>query len=163
MYHKSTHRDSKERILTEFKSGSNRIRCIIATVALGMGLDIRDVQLVVHIGCPKSILSYWQEAGRCARDGRQGFSLILYDSFTLALKTTDKGMAAVVKNSKTCIRKLILETLGDENMSMSQTSSCEGCDLQICPCSACKCCSVCPSKCSCQERCKFVVYSFLST
>jgi hypothetical protein len=29
-------------------------------------------------------------------------------------------MAAVVKNdSKTCIRKLILETLGDENMSMS--------------------------------------------
>ena len=154
MYHKSTHRDSKERILTEFKSGSNRIRCIIATVALGMGLDI---------GCPKSILSYWQEAGRCARDGRQGFSLILYDSFTLALKTTYKDMAAVVKNSKTCIRKLILETLGDENMSMSQTSSCEGCDLQICPCSACKCCSVCASKRNCQERYKFVVYSFLST
>jgi ATP-dependent DNA helicase RecQ len=71
MYHKSTHQDSKERILTEFKSGSSRIRCIITTVALGMGLDIRDVQLVVHIGCPKSILSYWQEAGRCARDGRQ--------------------------------------------------------------------------------------------
>ena len=71
IYHKSTHQDSKERILTEFKSGSSRIRCIIATVALGMGLDIRDVQLVVHIGCPKSILSYWQEAGRCARDGRQ--------------------------------------------------------------------------------------------
>ena len=43
---------------------------IIATVALGMGLDIRDVQLVVHIGCPKSILSYWQEADRYARDGR---------------------------------------------------------------------------------------------
>ena len=82
-----------------------------------MGLDIRNVQLVVHIGCPKSILSYWQEAGRCARDGRQGFSLILCDGFTLALKTTDKDMAAVVKNdSKTCIRKLILETLDDENM-----------------------------------------------
>ena len=59
--------------------------------------------------------------------------------FTLALKTTDKDVAAVVKNdSKTCIRKLILETLGDENMSMSQTSSnsCEGYDLQISPCSA---------------------------
>jgi len=58
MYHKSTHQDSKERILTEFKSGSSRIRCIIATVALGMGLDIRDEQFVVHIGCPKSIISY---------------------------------------------------------------------------------------------------------
>ena len=73
-------------------------------------------------------------------------------------------MAGVVKNdSKTCIRKLILETLGDENMSMSQTSSCEGCDLQICPCSACKCCSVCASKCKCQQRCKFDVHSFLAT
>jgi hypothetical protein len=50
-------------------------------------------------------------------------------------------------------------------MSMSQTSSCEGCDLQICPCSACKCCwvHVCASKCKCQERCKFDVHSFLST
>jgi superfamily II DNA helicase RecQ len=56
MYHKSTHQDSKERILTEFKSGSSRIRYIIATIALGVGLDIQDVQLVVHIGCPKSIL-----------------------------------------------------------------------------------------------------------
>jgi ATP-dependent DNA helicase RecQ len=131
MYHKSTHQDSKERILTEFKSGSSQIRCIIAIVALGMGLDIRDVQF-------------------------------LYDGFTLALiKTTDKDMAAVVKNdSKTCIRKFILETLGDENMSMSQTSSCEGCDIQICPCSACKCCSVCASKCKCQERCKFDVHLF---
>ena len=105
-----------------------------------MGLDIRVAQLVVHIGCPKSILSYWQDADRCARDGRQGFSLILYDGFTLALKTTDKDMTAVVKNdSKTCIRKLILETLGDEkNMSMSQTSlsSCEGYDLQFSPCCA---------------------------
>ena len=83
-----------------------------------MGLDIRDVELVVHIGCPKSILSYWQEAGRCARDGRPGFSLILFDGFTLSLKSTDKDMASIVKNeTKTCIRKQILETLGDENIS----------------------------------------------
>jgi superfamily II DNA helicase RecQ len=110
IYHKSTHQYSKERILIEFKSESSRIRCIIATVALRMGLDIRDVQLFVHIFSPKYILSYWQEAGRCARDGRHGFSLILFDCFTLALKTTEKDMAAVVKNDSktcTCIRKLI--------------------------------------------------------
>lgn len=65
-----------------------------------------------------------------------------------------------VKMSKTCtcIRKLNLETPGDENMSMSQTSTWEGCVLQVCPCSACKCCLVCASKCKCQERCKFDVH-----
>ena len=90
IYHKSTHQHSKERILTEFKSGSSRIRCIIATVAFRMGLDIRDVQLVVHIFCLKYILSYWQEAGRCARDGRHGFSLILFDCLPLRLKQRTK-------------------------------------------------------------------------
>ena len=114
--------------------------------------------------CPKYILSYWKEAGRCVRDGRQGFSLMLYDGFRLALETTDKDMAAVVKNDfKTCIRQLIVETLGDEKMPMSQTSSCEGCNLKICLCFSCKCCSVCASKCKCQERCKCYVNSFLST
>ncbi|VDI32552.1 Hypothetical predicted protein [Mytilus galloprovincialis] len=58
MYHKSTHQDSKDRIINEFKTESSRIRCIIATVALGMGLDISDIDLVVHSGCPKTVLSY---------------------------------------------------------------------------------------------------------
>ena len=34
---------------------------------LGMGIDIKDVDMVVHMGSPKSLFSYWQEAGRCAR------------------------------------------------------------------------------------------------
>jgi superfamily II DNA helicase RecQ len=57
MYHKSTHQNSKDRIINEFKKGDSHIRCIVATVALGMGLGIRDVDLVMHIGCPKTLLS----------------------------------------------------------------------------------------------------------
>jgi ATP-dependent DNA helicase RecQ len=85
MFHKSTYQDSKDRIISEVKSNNSTIRCLVATVALGMGLDIRDVDLIVHVSCPKSALSYWQEAGRCARDGRNGFSLILYDHTSLYL------------------------------------------------------------------------------
>jgi superfamily II DNA helicase RecQ len=58
MYHKSTHQDSKDIIINEFKKCDSYIRCIVATVALGMGLDIRDIDLVMHIGCPKTLLSY---------------------------------------------------------------------------------------------------------
>ena len=53
MYHKSTHQDSKDRSINKFKKGDSHIRCIVATVTLGMGLDIRDVDLVMHIECPK--------------------------------------------------------------------------------------------------------------
>ena len=32
------------------------MRCVVATVALGMGIDLKDVDMIVHIGCPKSAL-----------------------------------------------------------------------------------------------------------
>ena len=93
MYHKSAHQDSKDRIINEFKKGDSHIRCIVATAALGIGFDIRDVDLAMHIGCPKTLLSSWQETSRCARDGRAGYSLVLYDKFTLSLKTTEREVA----------------------------------------------------------------------
>ncbi|VDI05716.1 Hypothetical predicted protein [Mytilus galloprovincialis] len=164
MFHKSTHQDSKDRILKEFKLKESRIRCVIATVALGMGLDIRDVDLVVHIGCPKSVLSYWQEAGRCARDGRQGLSLIIYDMFTVSLKNTAKDIAKVVQNKdNTCIRTQVLSLLSDQKTvaSLSESDICSGCDLEHCDCSSCRCCSVCIEKCPCQKRCLFNVQTFL--
>ncbi|XP_063416394.1 uncharacterized protein LOC134698034 [Mytilus trossulus] len=164
MYHKSTHQDSKDRIINEFKTKTSRIRCVIATVALGMGLDISDIDLVVHIGCPKTVLSYWQEAGRCARDGRQGYSLILYDNFTLALKTTDKDIADIVKNKDgKYIRKQILDVFSDEDSNQEiEKESCEGCELDWCQCSMCKCCTLCASKCQCHTRCSFSVQKFLN-
>jgi superfamily II DNA helicase RecQ len=65
MYHKSTHQDSKDRIINEFKKGDSHIRCIVATVTLGMCLDIRDVDLVMHIGCPKTRLEASGGKKRC--------------------------------------------------------------------------------------------------
>ena len=112
MYHKSTHPDSKARILSEFKKRDGHIRCLTATVALGMGVDVRDIDMVVHIGCPKSVISYWQEAGKCARDGRQGYALIIYDNFTLSMKSNNKNISDIIKNiDKKCIRQQIIDVL----------------------------------------------------
>jgi superfamily II DNA helicase RecQ len=140
MYHKSTHQDSKDRSINEFKKGDSHIRCIVATMALGMGLDIRDVDLVMHIGCPKTLVSYWQDSGRCARDGRARYSLILYDKFTLSLKTTEKEVAQLILNKdEKCIRQEILKFLTDDEIvaEAKPSEKCNGsCDLQ-CQCSMC--------------------------
>jgi ATP-dependent DNA helicase RecQ len=54
------------------------VSVISATSAFGMGIDKPNVRLVVHYGMPADLESYYQEAGRAARDGGHGDCVLLH-------------------------------------------------------------------------------------
>ena len=74
VYHADFSKEKRKAIYREWKKGT--IRVLIATSALGLGIDYGQVRFVFHQGQSRSLMDFSQESGRAGRDGKEAHSVI---------------------------------------------------------------------------------------
>ena len=62
---------------------------MIATTALGMGVNFLDVKYIVHAGPERSLVDYIQAAGRAGRNGERAHDVVFCHGNQLAQCAVD--------------------------------------------------------------------------
>ena len=139
-YHAGLSKKKRNTIQSDFITGT--IKVIICTIAFGMGID-QIVRCVIIFGCPSSIEEYYQQIGRCGRDGTPANTVLYFDykNFHIAewmLKDIKfkfpalyqskirnlNNMKYLINEKNTCRRKYILNYFNETY----NTNNCKKCD-----------------------------------
>jgi superfamily II DNA helicase RecQ len=71
--------EGKEAALAAWADGEERV--IVATTALGTGVDVAGINTVIHLGRPHRIVDFAQEVGRAGRaEGEAAQSTIVLEA-----------------------------------------------------------------------------------
>ena len=140
MFHANTPKHNKEVILKSLDDPNGVVRVVFATVALGMGIDVRDVDTIIHYGGMQSIDDYFQESGRGGRSGRSARSIVFWQPVDCPkrkelLNIRDQEIAAVrlyLENTTLCRRNWLLQYF--DSSCVSSVTDCR------------RCCDVCASR-----------------
>lgn len=117
MFHADTSQHNKDVILQSLLHPDGVVRVVFATVALGMGVNLKGVNTIIHYGAPRSVEDYFQESGRGGRSGEDAVSTIYWKPHDCPIRKNpvtlrDQELIAVrryLENTELCRRRWLLD------------------------------------------------------
>lgn len=137
IFHSNTWSHQKEQIMESLK-GDGRIRVVVASSALSMGVNFPDVKYIINWGPARNLLDQLQEAGRAGRDGIQSHNIIIYHGQQLIHCSKDVKEFVRAENC----HRILAYTLFDPSIKSLEPGHI--------------CCSHCATSCKCEgESCNY--------
>jgi ATP-dependent DNA helicase RecQ len=137
-YHAHVDKANEVAIPKRFASIKSNVRCLLSTVAFGLGMQVPNVSFVIHWGPPPTVLDYLQEIGRCGRDGRNAKAILYKPPNTVRRDRVDVDMMSILSRAESqCIRFSMLKALKLKQFSDAEiekhcygTYCCSFCDVK---------------------------------
>lgn len=139
MFHSESAEKTKDRIISALGNPNSELQIIIATNALGMGVDIQGFNSLVLYGPPKTTVDLIQGIGRLGRDGSPSCAILLHNSFNV--RNTDLDVKSVIRDASCRRLSLIKSFLKDSELNniheeMEKHTCCDICE-EKCKCGDC--------------------------
>ena len=107
-YHGQMFKDDKRENYESFLSGEKPV--MLATKAFGMGIDIDDIEIVMHFAPTGNVCDYVQELGRAARrKNLRGVAIYHYDKSDFKYIKRLHGLSAIKNYQLVAVAKKIYE------------------------------------------------------
>ena len=121
MFHSTYAEVTKADVLESLQTPAGVVRVVFAKTALGLGVDIKGLHKVIHLGPPKTDEEYLQELGRAGRDGHASASIFLWNG-NLCRNISDGMRRFVLNQSFQCQRQLLLNHIVAERSAVTGTA-----------------------------------------
>ncbi len=125
MFHSESAEKTKDKIISDLGNPQSDLRIIIATSALGMGVDIQGFHSLVLYGPPLTAVDLIQGIGRIGRDGNPSCAVLLHNSYNV--RNIDTDVKCVIRDPS-CRRSFLKDSeLQEIHSDMEKHTCCDIC------------------------------------
>lgn len=148
MFHQKTNDTIKNEVCTSFQDENGIIRVCLCSTSFSMGLDVKNVDYVVHYGPANDVDDYLQESGRAGRNPNAKCNAVLIKhKYSLNSKNISSDMKKLVL-TKSCRRVELLSRFACDTLPLNpKHDCCDNCAM------TCTCLCSCKSECKCDQVC----------